>query len=116
MWRLVLAALAALSVANGLYMWFTPEAWYHSVPGVPMTGPLNLHFVPDIAMIFLVSGGAFHSYVYATEVPEGYQRRRTVPKGLQLDRVPFQTRNVIAQCVVEVAFPSVEDEKVVIIE
>jgi hypothetical protein len=54
---LVVAALllAALSLANGLYMIADPIAWYHAVPGVIETGPPNTHFITDIGCAYLTS-------------------------------------------------------------
>jgi hypothetical protein len=39
-------------------MFVDPPAWYAAVPGVPETGPLNLHFVRDIGIAYGVAGGA----------------------------------------------------------
>lgn len=50
--RLLLAAGLA---TNGAAMLTQPSAWYHSVPGVITTGPLNLHFVRDIGAAYLGS-------------------------------------------------------------
>lgn len=50
--RLLLAAGLA---ANGTAMLVQPVAWYHAVPGVIDTGPLNLHFVRDIGAAYLAS-------------------------------------------------------------
>src|SRR5687767_3242353 len=47
--------LAAGLAANGLWMLFAPHPWYHAVPGVSATGPLNLHFVRDIGCAYLVA-------------------------------------------------------------
>ena len=55
--RIVLVVLALLLAANGLDMLFRPEAWYHSIPSVPHTGPFNPHFVKDIGCAYL--GSAF---------------------------------------------------------
>jgi len=52
--RLLLALILA---ANGLAMLAVPQLWYHTVPGVTGTGPLNLHFVRDIGCAYLVSAG-----------------------------------------------------------
>jgi hypothetical protein len=58
MWKWSLVTLGALAVANGVTMWFAPQTWYESVPGVADMGPFNLHFIRDIALIFGFSGGA----------------------------------------------------------
>ena len=47
--------LAASLGANGAAMLAQPAAWYHAVPGVIYTGPLNLHFVRDIGAAYLTS-------------------------------------------------------------
>lgn len=49
--------LAAGLAANGAAMLADPAAWYHAVPGVALTGPLNLHFVRDIGAAYCVAGG-----------------------------------------------------------
>lgn len=56
-WTVVLAVLAAGSIANALWMLLTPGQWYAHLPaGVPDTGPLNVHFVRDIGCAFLTAG------------------------------------------------------------
>jgi hypothetical protein len=54
------ALLAAGLAANGLAMLLVPDAWYHAVPGVVFTGPLNTHFVRDIGCAYLVADAAVH--------------------------------------------------------
>lgn len=54
-----LLLLGLIALANGSVMLFAPQAWYLSVPGVPHTGPLNMHFVRDIGCAYLVSGMSF---------------------------------------------------------
>ena len=55
----VAAVLGVAAEANGVFMLWSPEAWYLSVPGVTTTGPFNQHFVRDIGLIFLFVGTAF---------------------------------------------------------
>ncbi len=50
--------LGLLLVTNGSAMLIDPHTWYGSMPGVPDTGPLNLHFVRDIGCAYLVSGAS----------------------------------------------------------
>ena len=60
--QLCLGLAIVLGVAaevNGLYMLYSPEAWYFAVPGVTTTGPFNQHFIRDIGLIFLFLGTAF---------------------------------------------------------
>jgi hypothetical protein len=58
--RTVFSVLAALSIANGLWMLLAPASWYRYLPaGVPDTGPFNHHFVQDIGAAYLTVGAAF---------------------------------------------------------
>ena len=52
--RWIAALLAGLLGGNGLFMLARPLAWYDAVPGVPLTGAFNPHFVRDIGMAYLV--------------------------------------------------------------
>lgn len=57
--RTSLAIVLGLALAgNGLFMLYDPAAWYGLVPGVPDTGPLNVHFVRDMGCAYLVTGSA----------------------------------------------------------
>lgn len=56
--RILAIILGALMAANGVFMLAAPTDWYAAVPGVPDTGPLNLHFVRDIGIAFIVAGAA----------------------------------------------------------
>ena len=53
--QLLRTLLAAGLGANGAAMLARPAAWYHAVPGVIYTGPLNLHFVRDIGAAYLAA-------------------------------------------------------------
>jgi hypothetical protein len=53
------ALLGAAAIANGLTMLVSPHGWYLGVPGVPMSGPFNQHFVRDIGVVFVLVGFAF---------------------------------------------------------
>jgi hypothetical protein len=55
--RASLLLLGLLHSANGLAMLGAPMAWYAAVPGVTGTGPFNHHFILDIGMAFIASGG-----------------------------------------------------------
>jgi len=53
----VLWIMAALDVVNGIEMFFFPSAWFFKlVPGVPETGPYNMHLVMDGGTFFLAVG------------------------------------------------------------
>ncbi|HWA92267.1 MAG TPA: hypothetical protein VG889_19670 [Rhizomicrobium sp.] len=54
--RLLLVLLGLFHIANGLFMLAAPAQWYATVPGVPLSGPFNPHFVLDIGMAFVASG------------------------------------------------------------
>jgi len=51
--RLALAASALVMAATGLWMMIDPKGWYAATPGVVETGPMNLHFIRDLAAAFL---------------------------------------------------------------
>ncbi len=53
--RLAFAVLAAFLAANGAFMLASPSAWYYSIDSVPLTGPLNVHFVRDIGCAYLAA-------------------------------------------------------------
>lgn len=56
-WDRYLAGLTALLLAaNGVAMIFASMVWYDVVPGVPLTGPFNGHFVKDIGATYLACG------------------------------------------------------------
>lgn len=57
--KIVLGIIAAIYGINALIMWFAPVFWYETTPGVAMMGPFNLHFVRDIALIYLLAAAAF---------------------------------------------------------
>lgn len=63
--RVVLTSLLGFFlIANGLFMLVDPAVWYAHVPGVPETGPLNLHFVRDIGCAYVVAGTALIGYAF----------------------------------------------------
>lgn len=67
--RLILLVLGVLHLANGAWMLAAPDSWYAAVPGVPLTGPINHHFVEDIGLAFAASGAALICGVRAGLVP-----------------------------------------------
>ena len=53
----ILWILAALDIVNGVEMFFFPASWFFKlVPGVPETGPFNMHLVMDGGTFFLAVG------------------------------------------------------------
>lgn len=57
-WIVVLLwILAVLDIVNGIEMFFLPSAWFFKlVPGVPETGPYNMHLVMDGGTFFVGVG------------------------------------------------------------
>ncbi|MDZ7669828.1 MAG: hypothetical protein U5Q16_10540 [Gammaproteobacteria bacterium] len=53
--RLALAVIAAFLAANGAFMLAMPTVWYYSIDSVPLSGPLNIHFVRDIGCAYLAA-------------------------------------------------------------
>lgn len=53
-YRWIAALLGGGLAVNALIQLASPLAWYDAVPGVPLTGPFNPHFVRDIGMAYLV--------------------------------------------------------------
>lgn len=51
--------LGLASLTNGFFMLVAPESWYWTVPGVPVRGSFNQHFVRDIGIQYLLMGVAF---------------------------------------------------------
>ena len=48
---------AAVDIVNGIEMFFFPSPWFFKlVPGVPETGPYNMHLVADGGTFFLAVG------------------------------------------------------------
>jgi hypothetical protein len=54
--RILLLLLGVFHLGNGLWMLAAPDAWYAAIPGVRETGPLNHHFIADVALAFIASG------------------------------------------------------------
>jgi hypothetical protein len=54
--RTGLVVLGLFSLVNGLLMLAAPQGWYGWTPGVPLTGPMNPHFIRDIGLAFVASG------------------------------------------------------------
>ncbi|MBX3654036.1 MAG: hypothetical protein KIS62_19530 [Ramlibacter sp.] len=48
--------LASGLLANGAAMMAAPSPWFHTVPGVDLTGALNPHFVRDVGAAYLCAG------------------------------------------------------------
>jgi len=55
----IAAVLGTAMAVNGVVMLMVPFTWYKAVPGVMETGAFNQHFVRDIALVYVLIGGAF---------------------------------------------------------
>ena len=65
--------LCVLLGANAGWMLLAPESWYRSIPGVAESGPLNIHFVRDVALAyFVVAGGLLWSSVNPAAWPAAF--------------------------------------------
>lgn len=56
--RYILFAIAGISILTGFYIFFAPQRFYDITPGLTMMGPFSIHFIRDVALAFLASGGA----------------------------------------------------------
>jgi hypothetical protein len=53
--RIVLVLAALVLSGSAVYQLVNPLGWYWAVPGVPLTGPFNPHFVRDIGAAYLAT-------------------------------------------------------------
>ena len=56
MQRITLMGVGAFSIGTAVYIWAATLHWYNNVPGVVLTGPLNMHLAKDVALAYLASG------------------------------------------------------------
>lgn len=56
--RTILLVLGAIAMLTGVYIFFAPHTFYDSIPGLSLMGPFSIHFIRDVALAFLASGGA----------------------------------------------------------
>ncbi len=56
--RTTMLVLAIYFLIMAIYIWFLPQTFYDNTPGLSAMGPFNLHFIRDVALVFLASGGA----------------------------------------------------------
>ncbi len=55
--RIIYVVMGLGSLANGIYMFFAPESWYQQeILGVEDTGPMNIHFVRDVGVVYAIVG------------------------------------------------------------
>jgi hypothetical protein len=55
--RNALIGLAILWALTGIYVFFSPMAFYEMTPGLKLMGPFNMHFIRDVGLAFIASGG-----------------------------------------------------------
>ncbi len=53
--QVLLALVALLALANGLFMLIDPFRWYDAIGTVKATGPANAHFIKDIGLAYIAS-------------------------------------------------------------
>lgn len=56
--RALLIGLGSIWSLMGLYVFAAPEAFYQNTPGLSMMRPFSVHFLRDVGLAFLASGGA----------------------------------------------------------
>jgi hypothetical protein len=56
--RLALIGLGVLWLLNGIFIFTDPKRFYEIVPGLKLMGPFNMHFIRDVGLAFVASGGA----------------------------------------------------------
>ena len=56
--RVSLLVFGAAWILTGIYIFLLPNAFYAAVPGLSLMGPFSIHFIRDVALAFLASGGA----------------------------------------------------------
>ncbi len=58
-WCIAFVIAALGNLANGAWMLADPVGWFHTIPGVIDSGPLNEHFVRDLGATFSLVGVGF---------------------------------------------------------
>ena len=55
--KIVYVLMGLGSLGNGVFMFFAPETWFErGYPGVTDTGPMNIHFIRDIGVVYAIVG------------------------------------------------------------
>lgn len=63
--QITLYVLAAYFVLTSAYLFFFPQIFYDSTPGLAEMGPFNFHFIRDVSFAFLVGGATL---AYGTKI------------------------------------------------
>jgi hypothetical protein len=53
-WTFIFFLFGLINILSASWMLIAPKHWYYTLPAVPESGPLNIHFVRDIGCIFLL--------------------------------------------------------------
>ena len=56
--RKLIYLFAGYYLLTGLYILFAPVHFYNNVPGLVAMGPYNMHFIRDVALVFIACSGA----------------------------------------------------------
>lgn len=56
--RFGLTGLGVLWILTGILIFADPMSFYEIVPGLKLMGPFNMHFIRDVGLAFVASGGA----------------------------------------------------------
>jgi hypothetical protein len=56
--RFALIGLGGSWLLNGIFIFADPMRFYEIVPGLKLMGPFNMHFIRDVGLAFVASGGA----------------------------------------------------------
>jgi len=56
--RFGLTGLGVLWILTGILIFADPMSFYEIVPGLKLMGPFNMHFILDVGLAFVASGGA----------------------------------------------------------
>ena len=56
--RFGLIGLGVLWILTGISIFADPMRFYEIVPGLKLMGPFNMHFIRDVGLAFVASGGA----------------------------------------------------------
>lgn len=56
--RKLLIGLGLVWVLTGIDIFVDPMGFYEMVPGLKLMGPFNMHFIRDVGLAFIASGGS----------------------------------------------------------
>ena len=55
--RMILISFGLIWVLTGITIFVDPMRFYEMVPGLKLMGPFNVHFIRDVGLAFVASGG-----------------------------------------------------------